>query len=659
VLFGLGTSLAFVVVAADALVYGWGRRVLVHGQIIQLVDHVMYLQWSRFKMAGIVAAGVVGLGLVLTLHPILRPRLTTAIAAGLVLSAMILGLAEAFSVRHDLLLSLDVPALGVVRWSVVLVPSAFAGLLLVVIEARWLWRFRQRNGPLPVAIEAAYLMRLGDRQERKERLDLAEKTFRRAYERARSRLGDDDPRTLAPLVRLAWFTYDHPADNGSEAGRLFRRGMALAEKGQHVDRAAVAQLLDGLGSATMRDGNHHAALPLYEEAVRVAEEAHGAMGWQVATPLRHLAWAMTIAWKLDEAERLSKRSLDITRRNYGRRSPALVSPIAILALIREAQARFEEAARLREEVLELAGETSGANTERALALVELARTRARQGRDQEADKLFQEALAMASADRADRRRVVPQALDGLASLRLRAGRFSEAEQFARRALADRETSGGRDSVGVVGPLVQLGEIYAKQEKPGEARSHLDRAIAILERRWGPAESTLAIPLELLGWLERAQGNYQRAETITRRAIALTETHYGPEDRHLVPLLRLLAAIGSKREDHTVAIEILERGLTVAEKAYGRSHTETAQILGLLADEHEMTDDLSGAERLHREEISSLRSSAEPNDFDVAGAFEQLADFFERHDRTDEAVEAKRQSMELMVKHAWQNPVDSI
>ena len=657
-------SVGLALVGTDILIYQWGLRTLFDGQVfslvqVPLVDHPLFLQWLGIKIPVIAALALVTLGVVLSLPALWWPRWATAIPAGLLYGAAIIGLFKGPRYHHDLLLSLDVPPLGVMRWSLVLLPSALALLLLLVIDARWVWRFRQRNGPLPVAFEAADLMRRGELQERKERFSEAEKSFRRAYERAQRRLGEDDPRTLGPLVKLAWFTYDHPADDGSEAGRLFRKGMAIAERSQHVERATAAQLLDGLGSATMREGDRYGALRLYEEAVRVAEEIHGATGWQVATPLRHLASAMMMVSKLEEAEGLARRCVDIVRWNYGRRSPALVVPIGTLALIAEAQGRFEQATQLREEALQRARDSSGPNTQRAEALLELARMRGRQGRDQEADTLYQEALTMASAGRAERRRVVPGALDGLASLRLTAGRFSEAEQFARRALADREAAEGRDGIGVVGPLVQLGQIYARQDKAEEARSVLDRAITIIERRWGPADQSLTIPLEVLGWLERAQGNYERAETITRRAIALTEAHDGPEDRRLVSLLRLLAAIASRREDHWDAIAILDRGLTVSESAYGRNHPETAGILGLLADEHELSDDLPGAERRHREEIASLRSSAESNDAAVAGAFEQLADFLERHGRTDEAVEAKRQSMELMVKYAWDHPADSV
>jgi len=653
-----------VVVGTDILIYRWGRRALFDGQVfslvqIPLVDHPLFLQWLGIKVPVITALALVTFAVLLSLPALWRPTLVTAIAAGFVTGGAIIGLLKGTRYHHDLLLSLDIPQLGVVRWSVVLVPSALALLLLLVIDARWLSRFRQRNGPLPVAIEAAYLMRRGDREERKERFDEAEKSFRRAYERARLRLGENDPRTLGPLAKLAWFSYDHPAEDGSEAGRLFRTGMAIAEKGQHVERAMVADLLDGLGSATMRDGDRHGALRLYEEALRVSEEVHGAMGWQVATPLRHLAWAMMMVSKLEEAERLAKRSVDITRRNYGRSSPALVSPIGTLALIREAQGRFEEAARLREEALQLAGNSSGPNTARALALLELARLRGWQGRDQEADKLYQAALAMASADRAERRRVVPDALLGLASLRRAEGRFSEAEQFARQALAEGETLWGGDSLEVVAPLVRLGDLYTKQDKPEEARSSLNRAIAIIESRYGPADASLAIPLELFGLLERDQKNYERAETMTRRAIALIEAHDGPEDRQLVSLLSLNGGLTSELGNHMDAIRILERGLTVAEKAYGRNDTRTTQFLAQLAYVREVIDDPAAAERLHREEIAALQGLPERNDSVLAGAFERFADFLESQNRTDEAVEAKRQSMELMVKHAWENPADSI
>ncbi len=522
----LGMGVGLVLVGTDILIYRWGLRTLFDGQVITLVQiplvgHPLFLQWSGIKVPVVTALALAAIAVLASVPSLGRPRLVTAIAVGLVTGGVIIALFKGTRFHHDLLLSLDVQPLGVVRWSAVLMPAALALLLLLVFDARWLWRFRQRNGPLPGAIEAAVLIWLGDRQEREEHIDQAQMTLRRAYERTRARLGEDDPRTLPPLVKLAWFTYDHPADDGSEAGRLFRRGWALAEKGRYVDRAIVAQLLDGLGSTALREGNSRGALRLYAQAVRIAEEADGALSWRVALPLRHLAEATMVVSKLDEAERLSERSLVIARRNYGRRSPALISFIGTLAGIREAQGRVEEAVRLREEVLQLAGNTRGPNTERALGLVKLARTRAWQGKDQEAEELYEEALAMVSDDRAERRHVESEALGGLASLRLREGRLGEAEKFARRALAERQASWGGNSILIVGPLEQLAQVYAKQDKPEEARSCLNRAIAIIESRCGPADATLAIPFALFGRLERAQGNYELAETMTRRAIALT------------------------------------------------------------------------------------------------------------------------------------------
>ena len=664
-IFGLGICTGLIVILlSDGLVYGWGRRSLFDGQVIPLlqvplVDHPLFLQWSGIKVPAVTALTLAALGVLISLPSLWRPRLITAVAAGLVTGAAIIGLFKGTRYHHDLLLSLDVQPLGVLRGSLVLVPSALALLLLLVMDARRLWQFRQRNGPLPIAIEAALLQWSGNRHERKERFDQAERAFRRAYERVRVRLGENDPLTLGPLVTLAWFTYDHPADDGSEAGRLFRRGIALAGKGHHIDRSTMVQLIDGLGSVTARDGDIDGALRLYEEAVRLAEEAHGATAWQVATPLRHLAWATSAASKLDNAERLARQALAIARRSYGARSRDLVPFIATLANVRDTQGQLGEAASLREEAVRLAGQTNGQNTMRAQTLIDLGSLRVREGKYQDAEKLFEEALALASEDQAERRSVVPSALMELASLRRRERRYSEAEHFARRALEEQEDFWGRDSLQVVNPLAHLGDLCTKQNKVEEARTQFNRAIAIIEKRSGPADVSLARLLPGLAALEQGQGNYEVAETIIRRAIALTEAHYGAEDHHLVHLLVLLGVIASERESHTDAIAIFERGLILAEKAYGRNHPDTAQFLGQLAGERELIDDLEGSERLHREEISALQGGPEAHDSELAEAFGRLADFLERHDRSDEAVEAKRQSMEVMVKHAWENPADSI
>lgn len=662
-IFGVGMSIALLTVVGDIAIYRWGRRTLFDGQVISvvqipLVDHPLFLQWLGIEVPVVTLLALVAFASLVILPAIWQSRWVTAIPAGFLLGGVCIGLIGGVRYHHDLLLSLDLQPVGVVRWSAVLVPSVLALLLLLVFDAQSLWGFRQRNGPLPSAIETLYLMRAGHRQERKERMDQAEKSFRRAYARVRGRLGENDPRTLGPLIELAWFTYDHPRDDGSEAGQLFRRGWEIAEKDRDIDRATLSQLFDGLGSTALREGNSQGAHRLYAQAVRAAEDADGAMSWRVALPLRHLAWATMLESKQEEAAGLAERSLAIARRNYGRRSGALVSFIETLARIREEQGRSDDAVRLREEVLQLAGDKGGPNTARALALMELARMRARQGKYVEADSLYEEALAMASDDRAERRRVVAEAFEGLAALRRAEGRLGDAEQYARQALAEREASWGRDSLAVVGPLVRLGDIYTGQGRPEEARSSLNRAIEIIESRSGPTDASLALPLEVRGVLERTEGNYELAETLVRRGIALTEAHYGTEDRHLVPLLVLLGTIASEQGRPTETRQILERGLTLSERAYGRNHPETARVLAQLAYEADVTDDIVESERWHRDEIDALQRSPDASDAKVADAFERFADFLERRDRADEAVEAKRQSMELMVKHARQNRVDT-
>ena len=656
-------GVGLVLVGTDILIYRWGLRTLFDGQVISLVqiplvDHPLFLQWSGIKVPVVTAFALAAIAVLASVPSLGRPRLVTAIPVGLVTGAAIIALFKGTRFHHDLLLSLDVQPLGVVRWSAVLMPATLALWLLVVVDARWLWRFRRRNGPFPLAITAALWEWRGDRQARKEDFDQARRLFRGAYERVQARLGENDPRTLGPLVKLAWFTYDHPSDDGSEAGLLFRRGFAIAEKARDIDGSTRVQLIDGLGSVTARDGENAGALQLYEEAVRVAEEGYGDMAWQVATPLRHLAWATMRASRLKDAERLARRALAIARKNYGRRSGDLVPFMVILADIRDLQGELAEASALRAEVLQLAGQSNRQSVARAETLLDLGSMRAREGKYQEAEQLYEDALAM-STNESGRRRVVPSALLELAWLRRMEGRYGDGEQLARRALEELEGFWGYDSLQVVTPLVRLGDLCMKQDKPEAARELLNRAIAIIEKRSGPADVRLASVLEGLARLERGQGNPDLAETMTRRAIALTEEHEGPEGRQLVPLLALLAAIASDQENHADALRILQRGLTVAEKVYGPNRPETTQFFAQLADEREISDDSDGSERMHREEISALQIGPQRYDSELAEAFERYAHFLERHDRSDEAVEAKRQSMELMVKHAWQNPADSI
>ena len=108
------------------------------------------------------------------------------------------------------------------------------------------------------------------------------------------------------------------------------------------------------------------------------------------------------------------------------------------------------------------------------------------------------------------------------------GQYEEAEPLYERALAIREKALGAEHPDVANSLNNLASLYNNQRKYEKAEPLLVRALAIREKALGAEHPDVANSLYCLAWHYDQQKKYAQAEPLYQRALSNYEKAVGPE-----------------------------------------------------------------------------------------------------------------------------------
>ncbi|MDX1420952.1 MAG: serine/threonine-protein kinase [Rubricoccaceae bacterium] len=166
--------------------------------------------------------------------------------------------------------------------------------------------------------------------------------------------------------------------------------------------------------------------------------------------------------------------------------------------------------------------------------------------------------------------------DAIADVYVRLGRLEDAEPLYERALALRRDTLDPDDPALAETLTGLGGLYVERGAFGAADSLGALALSIS----GPDARTLetARALHLLGRSRYAQADYPAADSLHRRAQALFRTLAGPDNDGTVASLSELAQVAEARGDDSTATRYAMAVLTSRRRTYGDDHPAVAEAL---------------------------------------------------------------------------------
>jgi tetratricopeptide (TPR) repeat protein len=331
------------------------------------------------------------------------------------------------------------------------------------------------------------------------------------------------------------------------ARELLDQGALRIRRDLREQPTVQARLLDTIGQVYFKLGLYGEARPLLEDALKIRRRP-GGDPLDLSISLEHLA-LVDQAQSRTEAEARFQEALRLREKALGRRHPEVAKLLSNLGVFYAMRGEMPRAEGLFREALAIREATLGSwHPDVALSLNNLGMARASQGDRKQAEAMLLRGLKI-------RERALPPDhpdlaanLEALAVLYQDQRRAAESEHLHRRALAVWEKTLGPDHPRTALILTNLGNTLAMQAgKGGEAEMLLRRAIRIREKALGLHHPQLASSLKSLADLCRDEKRYAESESLYRRALAIYDTAYPPTHPERLALLegyaRLLRATG--------------------------------------------------------------------------------------------------------------------
>ncbi|WP_298884939.1 CHAT domain-containing tetratricopeptide repeat protein [uncultured Bradyrhizobium sp.] len=275
----------------------------------------------------------------------------------------------------------------------------------------------------------------------------------------------------AALNNLAQIYADQGHDDQAEP--IYKRAIALMEKGTGLDSVEIAPVLNNLAALDQRQGRFTDAEPLFKRALAIREKALSREHPDVGQSLNNLATLYVKQERLAEAEPLFQRALAIFQKVGGPEHPAVATLLNNLGQLdrdlgrdAEGEAPIKRSLAIREKVL------GADHPDVARSLNNLAGLYEHEQRYADAEPLYRRALAIRERALGPDHPDVATSTSNLAYFLYISGRSADALPLAERTLAN-----DRAQLRVVLPIL----FAARQQSLLPVDKALDEALAAIQR----------------------------------------------------------------------------------------------------------------------------------------------------------------------------------
>lgn len=208
------------------------------------------------------------------------------------------------------------------------------------------------------------------------------------------------------------------------------------------------------------------------------------------------------------------------------------------------------------------------------------------GRFQDAEKMYQSALAVEPGDELSRARVA----NNLAVLYRMQDRYRDAEQALRSALERRQKSLPAASVEIAYSLNNLADVYRIEGRDWEARNLFETALRKL-REFHPGAAGYPVIAGNLAVELCKFGEFDQAETLLRTALSGSERLHGATSLEVGIAANNLGQVLQAKKDYVDATVFYDRALQIFENRMPEAAIDVSIVLAnvgqLLAQLHQL------------------------------------------------------------------------
>jgi eukaryotic-like serine/threonine-protein kinase len=484
-------------------------------------------------------------------------------------------------------------------------------------------------------IVAARLRRvLGERYVDLGRYDAAWSLQSRAIETLRSRLGDEDPETLAGVTSMSRLRSRKGELDGLDATLR-----ATADAQQRVsgrDDPARLETLSTLGEVLLLQGKATEAEPVLRECLEARRELLGDDDVLTMESIANMAYALRVQAKYAEAEPLEREALERRRRVLGEDHPHTLGSLNNLGALLfqtqrlgEAEAAFRDVTARRRKVL------GDAHPDTLQSLGNLSTTLTVMGKPEAAEALARETLDLLTRGLGADHPHTLNAQAELGVLLVNLGRAAEAEQHCRIALEGRLRTLGPKHPSSLASMNVMSYVLRHQGKHAEAEPFLRQALEASEALLGADHPDRLVFLINMGSLQMTLGQPEQAQATLRDALERATRTLGDAHPSTVAARRQLASVLLESGAFDDAVSVL----TAAEQVARRQENgpDDASLAGLLLDlgrAQRGAGALASAEASLLEAHRRLRDSKGATSPGARRAAQALADLYEEWNRAE-------------------------
>jgi serine/threonine-protein kinase len=380
-------------------------------------------------------------------------------------------------------------------------------------------------------IQAELFQTLGSIYQQLGRLERADTLLRDALNRRAASRGDSSPDVGASLVALGLLRTDEA--KYAEAESLARAGLAVSRRALPSSHPQVAEATEALGRVLSEKGDYRAAITVLEDAVRLREQAGPATA-EFAGTVYELANAHFYAGNHDASDSLNRVVLDLHKRLYGERHPAVSDDLINLGAGQFERANYPEAEQFYRAALAITiGHYGGDHFKTAANLTMLGRSLVMQEKWDEATRVLGQALAVRERVYGSVHPAVASTVNELGSVALQQGRYDEAAVAYRRMIAIYQAvhRGKHYMIGIA--QGNLASTLMAQGNNRAAELLFREALDMYRSTLPPTNTNIGIGRIKLGRSLLRQGRFAEAEKETRAGYELLAPQMNPNASFLV------------------------------------------------------------------------------------------------------------------------------
>ena len=349
-----------------------------------------------------------------------------------------------------------------------------------------------------------------------------------ARARARAQAESERARSVIAFLREMLSSAD-PAYAPSDVLVLdvVDRAAQRLDRGGPRDPEVEAAVRTAIGATYLGLARFDEAEVHLRAALGIQTGIHGEDHVTVGEALHYLGWLELWRYELEEAESLTRRSLEILRRQLPTDDRRLADVLQDLGVILQQAGKLDEAEAMLQEALEVSWQASPTiDLETALVISRLGTVVALTGRYDEAEALLREALAVFRAAGEPLHVRAPEVMSTLSWVLQQTGKLDEAESLSREVLDHNRATYGDDSSEVAQQLVNIGQIERGRGNMAEAESVLRQAVEIYSRNLGEGDMITVVAKQHFATVLDDSGSSEQAAELYPQIIEVLESTYG-------------------------------------------------------------------------------------------------------------------------------------